>query len=103
MQCVSEFEAEHWGETSGFGKDTSLQLHSPGYTASRLLPTHHILEFHLGNWPSAMHLSLAKVGDSFPSLIERHSHFQSGADESQRSGVLLRENGFCIPALKGLR
>lgn len=88
---------------SGFGQDTSPQLHKPGYPASLSLPTHHVLEFHLGNWLSVLHLSLAKVGNSFPSLVGRHSHFQSEGDERERSGVPLGEKRFRIPGLKGLQ
>lgn len=62
----SDLEADYRGEAEDSGswsfQDTSLQLHSPGSPSSLSLPTHHILEFHLGNWLSALHLSLAKVG-----------------------------------------
>lgn len=50
-----------------------------------------------------LHLSLAKVENSFPFLMERHSHFQSEADERERGGVPLGENGLCIAGLKGLQ
>lgn len=102
LKQTTRKEADDCG-FQGFGQDTSLQLHKPGYPASLSLPTHHVLEFHLGNWLSVLHLSLAKVGNSFPLLMERHSHFQSEADERERSGVPLGENRFCIPGLKGLQ
>lgn len=76
---------------SGIGQDTSLQLHKPGYPAGLLLPTRHVLEFHFGNCLSVLDLSLAKVENSFPSLMDRNSHFQSEADERERSGVPLGE------------
>lgn len=66
------------------------------------LPTHHMLEFHLVNWLSALKLSLAKVGDSFPSLMERHSHFHRKADERERTGAPLRPgNRFSSAGHKG--
>lgn len=49
-----------------------------------------------------VHLSLAKVENSFPSLMECHSHFQSKADERERSGIPLGENRFCIAGFQGL-
>lgn len=93
-----------WGLwLSGLGQDTSLQLQKPGYPAGLPLPTRHVLEFHLGNWLSVLDISLAKVENSFPSLMDRHSHFQSEADERERSGVPLGENRFCISGLKRLQ
>ena len=77
--------------------------HKPGYPTGVSLPTHHVLEFHLCNWLFMLHLSLAKVGNFFPSTMERHSHFKSEVDERERSGVPLGGNRFCIPGLKGLQ
>lgn len=73
------------------------------YPACLSLPTHHVLEFHFGNWLSMLHLSLAKVENSFPSLMECHSHFQSEADERERSGAPPGQNGFCMAGSQGLQ
>ena len=84
-------------------KSRGLCFSRPWLHTSLSFPTHHILEFHLGNWLLVLHLSLPEVGILSPSLMERHSHFQSELDERERSGVLLRGNRFCIPGFKGLQ
>lgn len=96
------------------GGDASLQLHKPFYLTFLLfliffypaclsVPTHHVLEFHFGNWLCMLHLSPAKVENSFPSLMECHSHFQREADERERSCAPPSQNRYCMAGSQGLQ
>lgn len=48
-----------------------------------------------------LHLSPAKVENSFPSLMECHSHFQREADERERSGAPPSQNRYCMAGSQG--
>lgn len=56
------------------------------YPACVLPPSHHVLEFHLGNWLRVSPLA-RQGGEFFSSPTECRSHFQRRADERERSGA----------------